>query len=205
MNSHRSREPTINCDWGNPNLCLNQNNHNRVFKPIGHHVSYPIACIGNPNATGLGLCNSLASERLIDAISYNPPLASLSVHYKDNYLLKNLLLFSRHIALETGQWLIIFPVPLYIVYKAWIMNYTNKCKWDMITHPCPKIHCDLGEIMRWMNLQFYIDVFICPEFNLCSSDFDQWNRPQSLRNMSRRPFELPVWASDGLHASWWIY
>ena len=47
-NSHRSRDPTISCDWSNPNL------HPDQPDTRGGHVSHTT---GSPNGTRLRLCN----------------------------------------------------------------------------------------------------------------------------------------------------
>ena len=59
-NSHRSHEPTIHCDWGNPNLYLDQPITIGWCQPVGGHVSY---LTDSPDATRLGLCSSLVVSK----------------------------------------------------------------------------------------------------------------------------------------------
>ena len=59
-NPHRSREPTILCDWGNPNLYLDQQVTKGWCQPITDLVSYPTDSPSATTATKLGLWSSLS-------------------------------------------------------------------------------------------------------------------------------------------------
>ena len=55
-NSHQSYEPTIHCNWVNPNLYLEQPITKGWCQPIRSHASYHT---DSPTATRMGLCSSL--------------------------------------------------------------------------------------------------------------------------------------------------
>ena len=61
-NSHQSCEPTIHCDWGNPNVCLDQPITKGKCQPTGGHISFPT---DRPDATKLRLFSSLQVPSLL--------------------------------------------------------------------------------------------------------------------------------------------
>ena len=56
-NSHRSRGSSMYCDWGNPNLYLDEPMTKMCYRSTRCLASYPT---DSPNATRPGLCRSLA-------------------------------------------------------------------------------------------------------------------------------------------------
>ena len=63
-NCHQSHKSTIHCDWGNPNLYLDQPITRGWCQPIGIHVSHST---DSPTATRLGLCSRLHIQLVVNS------------------------------------------------------------------------------------------------------------------------------------------
>ena len=72
---HWSHEPTMHCDWGNPNLYLDQPITKWWCQSIRGHVSYPT---DSPIVTKLGLCSSLTWQTIYQCMLVVVALAGVA-------------------------------------------------------------------------------------------------------------------------------